>query len=727
MRSLKLKLLVWVLPLCLLPLVGISAFSYFVAKQRITEDRIVLYLEQIAQDVADTLHLTFLEKKEETVSMSLYGEFREVFSRSDYEDEAVLLLNKLVLVHEVYDLLILFDPEGRIVLTNSMSRNSTADRIHYLDEGERQRLKGLSLLLFTPDSEWLQQVRSSRFGYLNWHRSPLVQRLYDYENADIARQYSIGFAAPVLDRRNMVVGGILALMNWQFVQEILDKVEADLEERSLSSGYAFLIGDDYNTVVGHKYRRNRGYSSTETRDLTVLANNYGTRLVEDHDLQGLHQALLDGRLSFEYAYPAGNAKISGLAPVNHEYFQWICGVGIDNQDIFAPVQALKRILVGAASMTAVLVFLLTYSVARRITVPVKKLTRGARVISGGDFSQRVAVDGSDEIAELATTFNEMAQSLEERSQALTELNRSLEEKVAERTRELEKTNQEVQKAYQELKETQSQLVQSEKMASLGQLMAGIAHEIKNPLNFIYGNTDFLHDYLQKLQQLVALLEQNARLDGQEKEKVEKFKRDINYQFMLEDLETLVENFEEGARRIHSIVGDLRTFSRMDSEELQSVDIHDTIELALNLLKNECRGRIEVRRRYGDLPKLICHPGRMNQVFMNLLANACQAIPEAGCIEVRTFCRNGQAVIEIEDNGEGIPAEHLERVFEPFFTTKPVGKGTGLGLSISYAIVRQHQGVLEVESEQGKGSVFRMKLPITPAPDLIQASELEGVN
>jgi len=695
----------------LLPLLGISLFSYFIAKQRITEDRIVLYLEQIADDIADTIQLTLLEKKEETVSMTLYGEFRDYLT-GDLQEPPRLLLDKLVLVHEVYDLIGLFDVDGRLLLLNRINRHSTANLVQYLDERSIEQLEGESLLDYTPDGSWLQKVRASRFGYIDWHSSPLVNELYNYFDADIARQYCIGFAAPILDERNVVVGGVVAFMNWEFIQEILDKVEEDLETRSLSSGYAFLFGNDQNTIIGHKYRRNRNYPFQRMDDPTVLVNNYGTRLVEDLSLDNLHNAVVDNAPFFEYEYPPGQPKISGLAGIDHEFFHWMCGVGINDEDIFAPVQELRTILIWVSSVSALVIVLLTFSVARRITVPLKKLTLGAQVIAKGDYSQRVEVSGKDEIGTLARSFNEMAASLQERSQALIDLNRSLEEKVSERTRELEATNEEVKKAYQELKETQFQLVQSEKMASLGQLVAGIAHEIKNPLNFVYGNTEFLKQYVEKMVSLVKLYEAELEQVGSNSKEIEAFKQQIHYEFMVEDLNTLIDNFEEGARRIHSIISDLRTFSRMDSDDFRKINIHDPIELSLNLLQNEYKGRITIHKDYSELPQVSCHSGKISQVFMNLLSNACQAINGEGEIWIRTRPNNSYVCIEIEDTGSGIEEGDLERIFEPFFTTKTVGKGTGLGLSISYAIVEQHDGRIEVDSKIGKGTTFRVLLPVS---------------
>ena len=833
MHSLRQKLLLFILPLCLTPLIGISIFSYYQAKKRITEDRIVLYLEQIAVNIADTIRLTLLEKTEETISMSLYSEFRDYLLKPTTKPPQ-LLLDQLVAIHEVYDVLALFDIDGNLLLTNSINRNRIEES---LDAEKLKMIRGQKLVRYTPDSSWLQQVRSGHFGYVDWYASELIRNLYGYYEQDIAYQYGISFATPIMDERGVVVGGILALMSWQYIQEILDKVEEDFEQRSLSSGYAFLFGSDRNTIIGHKYRRNRNYHRFDVDDVAVARDNYGLLLDEDlqlndlreallegathfryqypagtakisglapinheffewmcgvvvggilalmswqyiqeildkveedfeqrslssgyaflfgsdrntiighkyrrnrnyhrfdvddvavardnygllldEDLQlnDLREALLEGATHFRYQYPAGTAKISGLAPINHEFFEWMCGVGINDEDIFAPVQDLLKKLIWVASLSAIAVVVLTFSVARQITIPLKKLTLGASVIAGGDLTQRVEVSSQDEIGELAKTFNEMAQSLEERSRALVELNKKLEEKVRERTRELEETNQQVREAYQELKQTQVQLIQSEKMASLGQLVAGIGHEIKNPLNFIYGNTDFLRAYIQNLKQLIKLYESEAKLKPEGVRKLGSLKKEMNYSFMLEDLNTLIRNFEEGAKRIHSVITDLKTFSRMDSDQFQSVNIHEPIDLALNLLHNEYRDRIDIHKEYGDVPRVECHPGKISQVFMNLLANACQAIGTEGDIWIRTFSEDGMAVVEIEDSGVGIEQEHLGKIFEPFFTTKSVGKGTGLGLSISYSIIQQHQGEIRVESQREKGTKFSVRLPLSPA-------------
>lgn len=740
------KLLLLILPLALAPLLGISLYSYDLAREQITADRVKLYLEELSRSLAETLRLTFLENCESTVAIGLNPELsRFLLNQPGASEQSALdWLDQMIFIHEVYDLIILFDDQGTIRLLNRGDRRLPLGP--GIPDSARMKLLGRSLKGYQ-NGEWLKEVlQDGALSFIDWHPSEFLREIYlqadgressqqvalaqESIDPDIAELYTIGFAAPVLGSGAKPVGGILALMNWYYIQEILDKVEHRLEHQNLRSGYAFLFGPDRNTIIGHKYRLNR-----DDPDFTEPShNNYGLRLVQDLNLTDLHEAAeqvaertgdepkAELQNSIEYDYPVGIAKISGLAAVDdprllqiQSYIGrplgWVCGVGINNDEIFSTVEDLKRTLILAALFSAGLIVFLTYSVARQISNPVKQLTLRANRIKSGYYSERVSIDGRDEIGELASTFNDMAASLEERSQALMELNRDLERKVAQRTQAVEERSREVKHALQELKETQVQLIQSEKMASLGQLVAGIAHEIKNPLNFIYGNTDFLKKYIGQLKLLIRFLEARGPDQPLDREKLDDFKEEINYEFIVDDLDTLIRNFEEGAERIHAIISDLRTFSRLDADQLRSVDIREPIDLALNLLRNEYRDRIRIHRDYGQLPKVACDPGKISQVMMNLVVNACQSIEGEGDIWIRTFSRNGSAVIEVDDTGSGIEPEHLSKVFEPFFTTKPVGKGTGLGLSISYGIIQQHRGRIHVQSEKGKGTLFTVELPI----------------
>jgi len=275
----------------------------------------------------------------------------------------------------------------------------------------------------------------------------------------------------------------------------------------------------------------------------------------------------------------------------------------------------------------------------------------------------------------------------------------------------ESSNRALQRAYRDLQETQAQLVHAEKMSALGQLVAGIAHELNNPINFIYSNMVHLREYLSGIKRVLEAYSQAGSLSDDDRDRIEQIENEVGLDYVLGDLDGLVADCSEGAERARAIVADLRTFSRVDEMELKEADIHQGIETTLNLLAHRYKRGITVHRDYGDIPKITCYPGQLNQVFMNVLANAGQAIEDEGDVWITTRQEDDSVLISIRDNGRGIPKESLSKIFDPFFTTKKVGEGTGLGLSISYGIVKRHKGEIWAESEEGLGATFFIKLPI----------------
>ena len=260
-----------------------------------------------------------------------------------------------------------------------------------------------------------------------------------------------------------------------------------------------------------------------------------------------------------------------------------------------------------------------------------------------------------------------------------------------------------------LEEAQNQLLQSEKMASIGQLAAGVAHELNNPISFVHSNMGSLEAYIRTLFEIVEA----GALPGGVAD-VERLKKAKDYDFIRQDIIQLLNESRDGLERVRKIVGDLRSFSRVGQIDWQWADLHKGIDSTLNIVWNELKYKCTVAKKYADLPEVYCLPSQLNQVFMNLLVNAAQAIEERGNITIRTGRQGDKEVwVEVADTGKGIPAENLNRVFEPFFTTKPVGQGTGLGLSLSYGIAVKHQGRIAVASEVGKGSTFRVTIPIHP--------------
>jgi signal transduction histidine kinase len=278
--------------------------------------------------------------------------------------------------------------------------------------------------------------------------------------------------------------------------------------------------------------------------------------------------------------------------------------------------------------------------------------------------------------------------------------------------DLEKRNTELARQKTEMEHLQAQILQADKMASLGQLAAGIAHELNNPAGFIYSNIEMLKDYIERLKRCLSDHDEIA-LPPEATARMEAIKKEIDYDHLVVDLDSILSDCYVGAERIRDVVQNLRLFSRLDEAEFKRVDVNEGIESTVRLLSGYYKaGNVTLTHSYGDLPQIDCFAAQLNQVWMNLLANAAQAIATAeGEVHIKTWCEERTVIVSISDNGPGMSPDQLKRIFDPFFTTKPVGEGTGLGLSISHGIVERHGGRIEVESTPGQGTTFTTYLPV----------------
>ena len=411
------------------------------------------------------------------------------------------------------------------------------------------------------------------------------------------------------------------------------------------------------------------------------------RLFYDHDRPVLANLIVDGLSpeKLEEYYKNGNCRPCSFVPEAYAVEGFFPNMGPEGRWLFftaAPLRDASGTLVGAIETLQ-------------------------------DISDRKRAE-----ADLRDSQEELEILFAQRTSELADAHLALKEELARLARtevELLKRNAELSEVNEKLSMAQEHLVQSEKMASIGQLAAGVAHEINNPIGYIFSNFGSLENYLTHLFDMLAAYEQEETSESlpASRERLKALKTKIDLEFLKEDIPVLMRESKEGIVRVRQIVQDLKDFSHVDAgQEWGWANLTQGIDSTLNVVNNEIKYKADVVRDYGDIPSVECLSSQINQVVMNLVVNAAHAIgSERGIITIRTGRDGTDVWIEVADNGSGIPKDILSRIFDPFFTTKPVGKGTGLGLSLSYGIVKKHHGRLEVTSEVGKGTCFRVTLPI----------------
>ncbi|WP_448269725.1 sensor histidine kinase [Nostoc sp. DSM 114159] len=546
---------------------------------------------------------------------------------------------------------------------------------------------------------------------------PIWVRIYTYYDPAYPPYIVASAGRPIYDASKKLIGVVGAEIHLLKLSEFLQKLNVS------HFGQVFIMERDGMLVA----------NSAQEKPFTVV-NNQIKRLKAidspNSTVQNIAKQLQQRIPNFQSITNTQKLKVNvqgqnfyvHIVPWRDQHgLDWLVVVGIPEKTYMAQIHANTQISILLCFGALIVATTIGIFTSRWIAHPILRLNQTTQAIAFGDLQQTLEEGNINELNTLAHSFNHMAGQLRESFVALENSNAELEARVEQRTVEL-KT------ALSELQRTQAQVVQSEKMSSLGQLVAGIAHEINNPVNFIHGNLTYLDEYTENLLQMIYLYQERHSSHDPE---IQALAEKIDLEFLIEDLQKILPSMKMGTERIRNIVLSLRNFSRMDEAEFKTVDIHEGIESTLLILQHRLKDKpdhpaIEVIKDYGNLPQVECYPGQLNQVLMNILVNAIDALDEADIkrtsqqiqenpsqITIRTSVVDSQSIeIAIADNAQGMPESVQNRIFDPFFTTKPVGKGTGMGMAISYQIITEkHGGKLLCFSSLGQGTNFIIQVPI----------------
>lgn len=594
--------------------------------------------------------------------------------------------------------------DGRITIDElSLRKHKTQDNYVYEADKEGNRLRQVDI------------NRNYEFFKEPWYAQALKQQqalwtpIYQWETSPYP--LSVAYSQPVRDRNNRLIGAIAVEQRLSQISDFLKRLKSSPSMRTFileRNGLLIATSSDTPPFTLQHQKPQRLAAQASPDPLIRSTAQYLTQRFPT--LSAIQQVK---HLEFSWE---GQRQFVQVSPWrDRSGLDWLIVVTVAESDFMGQIDQNTHQTILLCAVALAIAILAGLYTSRYVTQPVMHLSQAASAIAQGKLeltieTQALTQTPVREVYALGLAFSNMAQQLRDSFAALARSNDDLEHRVERRTQELSQ-------ALATLQQTQSQLIHAEKMSSLGQMVAGFAHEINNPVSFIYGNLTYAEEYVDLLLKTIALYEEACpelcdRLRQQDSE--------AELDFVMQDFPKVLRSMREGAERISELVRGLQHFSRLNEAELKWIDIHTGLESTLLVLQHRLRAtprrsEIQIHKHYGDLPKLECYAGQLNQVFLSLLNNAIDALEdvEAPAIHITTQLRDDNAIeVRITDNGSGIPAAIQARIFDPFFTTKPVGQGQGLGLSIAYQIiVERHAGTLTCQSSAPGWTQFTMTLPL----------------
>ncbi len=549
---------------------------------------------------------------------------------------------------------------------------------------------------YSPDSLWAFEaapttdITKEEYGLLatiaqNPDRSPRWTSLYFDRPAN---RWMVSLITPVDDSR----GNHIATIGNDII--LNDLMEVTLQDKFPNS-YNLIFQDNGQVIV----------DPNRMDQLKASDGKLNLQEIDDPEFKRIFNQVKLLNQPIEIIKDPQGKSFWAITKINGPNWYWVTVYPQSALTMKALISTAPLVILGFLALLIEL-FVLYQILRRNVHLPLAKLAIATESLAQGNFEMQLETERRDEIGSLARSFSSMASQLKTSFSQLATYNETLETQVQTRTQELENL-------LMDLRLTQSQLAQSEKMSSLGQMVAGIAHEVNNPIGFVHGNLEYAETYLQLLIKHIELFHAQSTVPSEIKDHAES----IDLLFIQKDFPKLLASMKMGTSRIQEIVSSLRNFSRLDGVDIKTSDLHKGLDSTLLILhhrlKRSPQMAIVLEKNYGNLPLVNCFPGLMNQVFMNIIGNAIDALEPIDTAKITITSKqiDNYAEIVISDNGLGIPEELLEKLFDPFFTTKAIGKGTGLGLSISHQIVvDRHQGTLVCRSSP-EGTQFVIRIPI----------------